>query len=154
MTAITMGQRIEILVVEDNPEDFETTRRAFAKAGLVNNIHRCADGDEALDYLFRRGRHADPGTSPRPGMILLDLNLPGTDGRQVLAQVKADDDLRRIPVIVLTTSADERDIQDCYRCGANSYMQKPVDLEGFMAAVQRLTDFWIGVVILPLQGAA
>jgi CheY-like chemotaxis protein len=154
MTSITVGQPIDILVVEDNPEDFETTRRAFAKAGLDNNIHRCVDGDEALDYLFRHGDYADPKTSPRPGMILLDLNLPGTDGRQVLARIKADDDLCRIPVIVLTTSADERDIQECYRFGANSYMQKPVDLEGFMAAVQRLTDFWIGVVILPIRVAA
>jgi two-component system response regulator len=154
MTSITVGQQIDILVVEDNPEDYETTRRAFAKAGMVNNIHHCADGDEALDYLFRRGTFADPADSPRPGMILLDLNLPGTDGREVLARIKADDDLRRVPVIVLTTSTDERDVQECYRCGANSYMQKPVDLEGFMAAVQRLADFWIGVVILPLPTAA
>ena len=84
----------------------------------------------------------------------MDLNLPGTDGRQVLEQIKTDEGLRNIPVIVLTTSTDERDIQACYRSGANSYIQKPVDLSGFMAAVQRLTDFWIGVVILPLQTAA
>lgn len=154
MTAITMGNQIDILIVEDNPEDYETTRRAFGKAGMTNNLRHCRDGDEALDYLFRRGAYQDPATSPRPGMILLDLNLPGTDGRQVLAQIKADDGLRDIPVIVLTTSSDERDIQDCYRSGANSYIQKPVDLGGFMAAVQRLTDYWIGVVILPLRQAA
>jgi len=151
MTELTVGHRFDILVVEDNPEDYETTRRAFAKAGMLNPMHRCKDGDEALDYLFRRGAYADAEKSPRPGMILLDLNLPGTDGRQVLAEIKADDGLRSIPVIVLTTSTDERDIQDCYRCGANSYMQKPVDLGGFMEAVQRLADFWIGVVILPLH---
>jgi len=154
MTTITVGRRIDILVVEDNPEDYETTLRAFNKAGVLNHIHHCTDGDEAVDYLFRRGKYANAKRSPRPGMILLDLNLPGTDGRQVLAQIKADEKLRNIPVIVLTTSADERDIEDCYRCGANSYMQKPVDLDRFMTAVQRLTDFWIGVVILPLDHAA
>jgi CheY-like chemotaxis protein len=154
MTTMTVGKRFDILVVEDNPEDYETTRRAFDRAGMVNPVRHCTDGDEALDYLFRRGRYADPAKSPRPGMILLDLNLPGTDGRQVLAEIKADPGLRSIPVVVLTTSADERDIQDCYSRGANSYIQKPVDLAGFLEAVQRLADFWIGVVILPLQGAA
>lgn len=151
MTAITLGQHINILVVEDNPEDYETTRRAFDKAGMKDSIRRCKDGDEALDYLYRRGPYEDAESSPRPGIILLDLNLPGTDGRQVLAQIKAEETLRDIPVIVLTTSTDERDIEDCYHRGANSYMQKPVDLSGFMGAVQRLTDYWIGVVVLPLH---
>ena len=138
-----------ILLVEDSPEDFETTERALRKSGLKNPIFRCADGDEALDFLHRRGRFADPETSPRPGVILLDLNLPGTDGREVLNEVKTDPDLRQIPVIVLTTSKDDRDIEVCYRCGANSYVQKPVDLEGFMKAIERLNDYWFEVVILP-----
>ncbi|HEV7519056.1 MAG TPA: response regulator, partial [Thermoanaerobaculia bacterium] len=114
-----------ILLVEDSPEDYEATERAFRKSGLKNPIHRCTDGDEALDYLFRRGAYADPARSPRPGIVLLDLNLPGTDGREVLETVKADDSLKQIPVIVLTTSADERDVQACYLAGANSYIQKP-----------------------------
>jgi two-component system response regulator len=135
-----------ILLVEDSPEDFETTERAFRRSGLKNPIIRCVDGDEALELLFRRGRFAD---APRPGVILLDLNLPGTDGREVLAEIKADPALKQIPVIVLTTSSDERDVQACYSAGASSYIQKPVDLDGFMQAIERLNDYWFEVVILP-----
>jgi CheY-like chemotaxis protein len=138
-----------ILLVEDSPEDFEATLRAFRKSGLKNSVVRCEDGDEALDYLHRRGKYANPDSSPRPGVILLDLNLPGTDGRQVLSDVKTDVSLRDIPVVVLTTSADERDISACYRAGANSYIQKPVDIDGFMKAIERLNGYWFEVVILP-----
>jgi two-component system response regulator len=137
-----------ILLVEDSPEDYETTERAFRRSGLKNPIQRCADGDEALDFLFRRGIHAD---APRPGVILLDLNLPGTDGREVLTEIKANADLKQIPVIVLTTSSDTRDVTACYSAGANSYIQKPVDLDGFMKAIERLNDFWFEVVILPKE---
>ena len=138
-----------ILLVEDRPEDFEATQRAFRKSGLKNPLLRCEDGDEALDYLHRRGEYADPASSPRPGVILLDLNLPGTDGRQVLSEIKGNELLRDIPVVVLTTSADERDITACYRAGANSYIQKPVDIDGFMKAIERLNGYWFEVVILP-----
>jgi CheY-like chemotaxis protein len=138
-----------ILLVEDSPEDFEATLRAFRKSGLKNTVLRCEDGDEALDYLYRRGEYADPANSPRPGVILLDLNLPGTDGRQVLNEIKGNEHLRDIPVVVLTTSADERDITACYRAGANSYIQKPVDIDGFMKAIERLNGYWFEVVILP-----
>lgn len=138
-----------ILLVEDSPEDFEATQRAFRKSGLKNPLVRCEDGDQALDYLFRRGEYADPARSPRPGVVLLDLNLPGTDGRQVLSEIKGDERLRDIPVVVLTTSADERDITACYRAGANSYIQKPVDIDGFMKAIERLNGYWFEVVILP-----
>jgi CheY-like chemotaxis protein len=138
-----------ILLVEDSPEDYQATVRAFTKAGLVNPIFRCADGDDALDFLRRRGRYAEPGRAPRPGVILLDLNLPGTDGREVLLEVKGDEALRTIPVIVLTTSGDERDVQGCYRAGANSYVQKPVSLDRFQQAVQRLKEYWFEIAILP-----
>jgi CheY-like chemotaxis protein len=138
-----------ILLVEDSPEDFEATERAFRRSGLKNPIYRCADGDEALDYLYRRGAYADPASAPRPGIILLDLNLPGTDGREVLETVKRDDSFKQIPVIVLTTSSDERDVQACYSAGANSYIQKPVDLDGFMKAIEHLNGYWFEVVILP-----
>jgi CheY-like chemotaxis protein len=138
-----------ILLVEDSPEDFEATQRAFRKSGLKNPLVRCEDGDQALDYLYRRGEYADPARSPRPGVVLLDLNLPGTDGRQVLSEIKGDERLRDIPVVVLTTSADERDITACYRAGANSYIQKPVDIDGFMKAIERLNGYWFEVVILP-----
>jgi two-component system response regulator len=139
-----------ILLVEDSPEDFETTRRALQRSGLQNPIHLCTDGDDALDFLHHRGRHADP-PSPRPGIVLLDLNLPGTDGRQVLEEIKSDAQLKQIPVVVLTTSADERDIAACYLAGANSYVQKPVDFAGFMFAIERLKGYWFEVVILPQE---
>jgi two-component system response regulator len=135
-----------ILLVEDSPEDFETAERAFRRSGLKNPIIRCADGDEALELLFRRGRFAD---APRPGVVLLDLNLPGTDGREVLTEIKGAPHLKHIPVIVLTTSSDDRDVQACYKAGASSYIQKPVDLDGFMRAIERLNDYWFEVVILP-----
>ncbi len=141
-----------ILLVEDSPEDSEAMQRAFRKAGLKNPILLCSDGDEALDFLHRRGRFADPAASPRPGIILLDLNLPGTDGRQVLEEIKATEGLKSIPVVVLTTSSDERDVSACYRAGANSYVQKPVNMEGFMHAIERLNGYWFEVVILPRQG--
>jgi two-component system, response regulator len=138
-----------ILLVEDTPEDAEATLRAFKKAGMANPIFHCTDGDDALDYLRQQGKYADPAKAPRPGMILLDLNMPGTDGREVLSEIKADEKLCQIPVIVLTTSADERDIQSCYRDGANSYIQKPVDMKGFLESIQRLVDYWYHIVLLP-----
>lgn len=138
-----------ILLVEDSPEDFEATVRAFKKSGLKNPIVRCEDGDSALDYLFRRGPWADPESSPRPGVILLDLNLPGTDGREVLQEIKKHEQLRHIPIIVLTTSNDDRDVEGCYQAGANSYVQKPVDMDGFIRAIERLNGYWFEVVVLP-----
>ncbi len=140
-----------ILVVEDSPEDYETTLRAFRRAGLRNRMLRCETGDEALDFLHRRGRYADPSMSPRPAIILLDLNLPGTDGRDVLIEIKRAEPLAPIPVVVLTTSSDTRDVQACYAAGANSYVQKPVDLDGFMEAIRLLSEYWFDVVILPRE---
>ena len=144
-----MSSQNLMLLVEDSPEDREATIRAFKKAGMANPINCCINGDDALDYLFQRGQYADVDKAPRPNLILLDLNMPGTDGRDVLAEVKKSDHLKSIPVIILTTSTDDRDIEGCYRMGANSYVKKPVDLEGFMRSVQRLKDYWFEVVILP-----
>lgn len=140
-----------ILLVEDSAEDVEATRRAFGRSGLRNPVQWCPDGDDALDYLRHRGRYAPPAPAPRPGIILLDLNLPGTDGRDVLEEIKGDPALRDIPVVVLTTSVDDKDVEACYRAGANSYVQKPVDLDGFMRAMQRLKDYWFEVVVLPRE---
>lgn len=145
----TLTHKQCILLVEDNPEDYEATLRAFKKAGVANPINRCEDGEEALDYLYQRGKFSDPETSPRPGIILLDLNLPGTDGREVLCEIKADPDLKQIPVVVLTTSTDDRDIRGCYSAGANSYIQKPVDLQGFVKAIEMLSGYWLQMTILP-----
>lgn len=138
-----------ILIVEDSPEDYEATARAFRKSNLANPLYRCETGKEALDYLLRLGVYADPEKSPRPGIILLDLNLPGVDGRDVLMQIKTNDQLKKIPVVVLTTSLDERDIEKCYADGANSYIHKPVNLSGLVTAIQRLRDYWFEIVVLP-----
>jgi len=142
-----------ILLVEDSPEDYEATVRAFKRSGLKNPIFRCEDGDGALDFLYQRGQYTDAEQAPRPGVILLDLNLPGTDGREVLTEIKRDENLRHIPVIVLTTSNDDRDVEACYQAGANSYIQKPVDMDGFLRAIERLKGYWFEVVVLP-QGTA
>ncbi|HSW11894.1 MAG TPA: response regulator [Solimonas sp.] len=140
-----------ILIVDDNFSDYEAAVRSLRKACIANPIMHCADGDDALDYLHRRGKFSDPASSPRPGVILLDLNLPGTDGKDILADIKHDPDLQMIPVVILTTSTDERDVQACYRMGANSYMKKRIDLQEFMAAIQRMSDFWLEIAILPRE---
>ncbi len=140
-----------MLMVEDSPEDYEITVRLLRRSGLVNPIHHCADGEDALDFLYRRGRYASEAEAPHPSLILLDLNLPGTDGREVLHTIKRDDRLKHIPVVILTTSADQRDIADCYQTGANSYICKPVGLEGLITATQRLKDYWFEIVLLPRE---
>ena len=146
------GDYPPLLLVEDSPEDRVATTRAFKKCGLMNPIVCCEDGDDALDYLHRRGKYTEPSSARRPGVILLDLNMPGTDGREVLAEIKADDALKTIPVIVLSTSTDARDISGSYSAGASSYMRKPVDMDGFAAAMQSMKQWWFDVVILPGTG--
>jgi CheY-like chemotaxis protein len=141
-----------ILIIEDSPEEYEATVRTFRKAGVANPIFHCQTGEEALDFLLRRGAFGDPRAAPRPGIILLDLNLPGTDGRETLREIKRAEGLRSIPVIVLTTSADDRDVDACYRDGANSYVQKPVDLGGFARALRVLRDYWLETALLPHRG--
>lgn len=138
-----------ILLVEDSPEDYEATIRAFRKSRFGNPMVRCETGEEALDYLYRRGAFKDESVYHRPCVILLDLNLPGTDGREVLKIIKTDENLKSIPVIVLTTSNDELDIERCYKDGANSYIQKPVDLDKYIIALKNLKEYWFEIVILP-----
>lgn len=138
-----------LLIVEDSPEDLEATLRALRKTGCEHPIVHCADGDEALDYLYRRGRFGARGTAPRPALVLLDLNLPGTDGREVLTEIKSNEPLRSIPIVIFTTSGDSRDVDACYRAGANGYVQKPVGVDGLVTALQHLEDFWFGVARLP-----
>ena len=138
-----------ILIVEDNDDDFIATMRAFKKSNLVNPVRRCTNGEQALDYLLQRGEFSAIGAAPRPNLVLLDLNLPGTDGREVLRAIKAAPELKKIPVIVLTTSNAEQDIEQCYAAGANSYVQKPVDFESFIRAIARLSEYWLNISILP-----
>jgi CheY-like chemotaxis protein len=143
------GKRVVILLAEDDPGDQELTRRALENDVLRTELKIVEDGEEALDYLHRRGKFAEPGAAPRPDLILLDLNMPKLGGREVLAQLKNDPSLGRIPVVVLTTSSQETDILKSYDLGCNSYIQKPVDMEQFMSAVRRLEDYWFDVVTLP-----
>ncbi|MGW6333920.1 response regulator, partial [Nocardia rhamnosiphila] len=140
------GQPIDILLVEDDPGDELMTREAFEDNKIGNTLHVAHDGQEALDFLYRVGPYAD---APRPDLILLDLNLPKYDGRQVLEKIKADSDLSHIPVVVLTTSAAEEDILRSYKLHANAYVTKPVDLDQFVAAIKQIDDFFVQVVRLP-----
>ncbi|MFF8941667.1 response regulator [Streptomyces sp. NPDC014864] len=137
---------IDVLLVEDDPGDELMTREAFEDNKIGNTLHVVRDGEEALDFLYRRGEHA---AAPRPDLILLDLNLPKYDGRQVLERIKSDPDLVHIPVVVLTTSAAEEDILRSYKLHANAYVTKPVDLDQFIAAVRQIDDFFVQVVRLP-----
>ena len=140
------ARSIEILLVEDNPGDARLTIEAMREAKMSNRIHVVEDGVEAMQFLRREGRFGD---APRPDLILLDLNPPKKDGRQVLAEVKADPALRRIPVVVLTTSRAEEDVLRAYDLHANCYITKPVDLAQFMKIVAQIEEFWIKVVVLP-----
>jgi CheY-like chemotaxis protein len=140
------GRAIDILLVEDDPGDELITREAFEHNKLQNRLHVAHDGEQGLDYLYKRGEFAD---APRPDLILLDLNLPKYDGRQLLEKVKSDPDLARIPIVVLTTSAAEEDILKSYKLHANAYVTKPVDLDQFMKAVRQIDEFFVQVVRLP-----
>ena len=138
-----------ILVIEDSDEDFEALTRTLKKATVPCLIDRCVDGEEALDYLNQRGDYCEPGAAARPSLILLDLNLPGTDGRDVLVNIKQTEALKTIPVVILTTSSNPRDVQTCYRYGVNSYLLKPMSLSRFQQVIQTLVEYWFGIVLLP-----
>jgi CheY-like chemotaxis protein len=136
----------QVLLVEDDPGDELITREAFEENKVRNVLHVVRDGEEALDFLYRRGRYAG---APRPGLILLDLNLPRFDGREVLAQIKSDPELMAIPVVVLTTSEAEEDIMRSYQLHANAYVTKPVDFDQFLSVVRQIDDFFVSLVRLP-----
>jgi CheY-like chemotaxis protein len=143
---MTIGHPIEVLLVEDDPGDELITREAFEDNKIGNTLHVAHDGLEALDFLYQRGEHAD---KPRPDLILLDLNLPKYDGRQVLEKIKGDPELRAIPVVILTTSSAEEDILRSYKLFANAYVTKPVDLDQFMSVIRQIDEFFVTVVRLP-----
>lgn len=150
MADAALGRPIEILLVEDSPGDVRLTREALKSGKIRNLLHVVADGVEAMAFLRREGDYADAG---RPDLILLDLNLPRKNGREVLAEIKVDKDLRRIPVVVLTISQAERDILDAYDLNCNCYIIKPVDLDQFLEVVYAIEHFWLTVVTLPPDGA-
>ena len=140
------GKPIEILLVEDNPADVRLTEEALKNGKVTNNLNVVSDGVEALNFLNRKGKYSD---APRPGLMLLDLNLPKKRGCEVLEEIKKDPSLRRIPVVVLTISKSEKDIMKSYNHHANCYITKPVDLDQFIDVVKSIEDFWLTVVKLP-----
>jgi chemotaxis family two-component system response regulator Rcp1 len=146
MRRAATGRPVEILLVEDNPGDVRLTAEALRDDKVCNHLHVVGDGTEALAFLRREGKYAD---APRPDLVLLDLHLPGKSGHEVLAEIKKDVRLRRIPVVVLTTSDTDEDVVRSYDLCANCHIKKPVDLEGFMAVVRSIDEFWFSIVRLP-----
>ena len=141
-----IGRPAEVLLVEDSPGDVRLTREALKEGKVRNNLSVVSDGVEAMEFLRREGKYKD---APRPDIVLLDLNMPREDGREVLAEMKGDEALKRIPVVVLTTSEAEQDILRTYDLHANCYLTKPVDLEQFISIVKSVEDFWLTIVQLP-----
>jgi CheY-like chemotaxis protein len=139
-------QPIEILLVEDSPADTELAQEVLRDAKVANVVHAVDNGDDAIAFVRRTGRFAD---RPRPDLVLLDLNLPGRDGREVLEEIKEDPELRTIPVIVLTTSAEARDVERAYMSYVNAYITKPLNLDAFAAVARSIEDFWLTLVRLP-----
>jgi CheY-like chemotaxis protein len=148
MTEQLMGRPAEILLVEDNPGDVRLTKMALQAGRISNNLHVVQDGVEAMAFLRRQGAHAD---APRPDLLLLDLNLPRKDGREVLGELAADEDLKRIPVVILTLSREDADILRTFDLGAKSYIIKPVDVEQLIGIVTLLKGYWSGIVEQPEQ---
>jgi CheY-like chemotaxis protein len=150
MIDLAKAKPIDILLVEDNDGDARLTEEALKESKLLNSLYRVKDGVEAIDFVYRQNGFA---TAPRPDLILLDLNLPKKDGREVLAELKANDDLKTIPIVVLTTSGMEEDVLRSYQLHANCYITKPVDLDKFLIIVRRLENFWLSIVKLPSKAA-
>jgi len=160
-------QRSPLLIVEDSNEDFEAFQRYLLRwhppsvdistDSMQSNatsfipLYRCVNGEQALAFLFHRDQYANPENAPRPGLILLDLNLPGTDGREVLCQIKRDSNLKTIPVIVFTTSSSPKDVESCYQKGANSYIIKPINFNQLKQSIQTILDFWFTANTLPVD---
>ncbi|WP_460204387.1 response regulator [Scytonema sp. NUACC21] len=132
-----------LLVVEDSNEDFKMLQRLMKRLAVQNPIYRCTNGDEVLDFLYQEGDYQDPKIAPRPSVILLDLNLPGIDGRDLLQRLKQDRSLREIPIVVFTTSSNPMDIELCYQKGANGYLIKPMDFQNLQKTIQAFVDYWL-----------
>jgi CheY-like chemotaxis protein len=147
----TNQNSVVILLADDDEDDRLLTADALREAKVVNAMRTVNDGEELMDYLYHRGKYALPALSPRPGLILLDLNMPKKDGREALREMKADPELRSIPVVVLTTSGTENEIQGIYDLGASSFVVKPVTFEGFVYAMRVATEYWFQIVALPTQ---
>ena len=145
------GSPITILMADDDQDDCLLVKDAFKESRLANDLRFVEDGEDLLDYLYHRGKHAGVSSSPRPGLILLDLNMPRKDGREALRDIKSDPDLRSIPVVVLTTSKQEEDIYRSYNLGASSFITKPVTFEGLVEVMKSLGKYWLEIVELPRE---
>ncbi|TAG92494.1 MAG: response regulator [Oscillatoriales cyanobacterium] len=143
-----VSQTPPLLIVEDSHEDFEAIQRFLGKSSVAIPVYRCVNGEQALAFLYRTGIYSNGKDSPRPGLIVLDLNLPGTDGREVLRQIKQDSNLKTIPVVVFTTSNNPKDVEDCYQYGVNKYIVKPIDFRQLKQNVQTIVDYWFEVTSL------
>lgn len=143
------GRPITILLADDDADDRMMAGEALAESRLANDLRFVEDGEELMDYLYRRGRYSDPDSAPRPGLILLDLNMPRKDGREALTEIKGDPELRKIPVVVLTTSQAEEDIYRTYDLGVNSFITKPVMFESLVNVMRALGTYWFEIVELP-----
>jgi len=152
MTCENIKERIPILLVEDDEDDIHFVQRAFRKGKILNKLYVVRDGEEAVEFLRHTGRYANKAEAPRPGFILLDLNMPRMNGREVLDKIKKDKDLRRIPVVVLTTSDTKKDVFDSYDHGANTYITKPVEFDKFFDAVITLGKYWLSIAEVPNGG--
>ena len=142
-------QNQPLLVVEDSDEDFEALARMMRQAAVANPVYRCLDGEEALEFLYHEGEYKNTQKAPRPSLILLDLNLPGTDGREILEHIKQNDRFKAIPVVVFTTSSNPKDIEACYSQGVNGYIVKPMNTQRLREIVQIFIDYWFKAVELP-----
>jgi CheY-like chemotaxis protein len=150
---MTDPRPITILIADDDAEDRELAQRSLRAARLDNDLRFVCDGEELMDYLLRRGRYADPASSPRPGLLLLDLQMPKRDGFACLRELRGDPSLRSLPVVILTTSSAERDVFNSYDLGVNSYITKPVTFVGLVAAMTAIADYWFRIVALPGETA-
>lgn len=148
-TMLTQAKPITILMAEDDPDDQLLAREALEESMIANNLHIVENGEELIDYLKHRGKYSDPASAPRPGLILLDLNMPRMDGREALRIIKTDPELHTIPVVVLTTSKAEEDILRMYEVGANSYIIKPVTFEGLVEVMRTIRRYWFEIIELP-----
>ena len=146
---MTIENQQPLLIIEDSDEDFTALTRMIAKANLSNPIYRCEDGEEALNFLYHEAEYADEILSPRPSLIVLDLNLPGIDGREVLAKLKQDRNLQNIPVVILSTSSNPKDVDACYRHGVSGYIVKPMDIKRLNQSVTTFLTYWFKTVELP-----
>lgn len=149
LEGVSLVRKPALLIVEDSDDDFEAYQRYLSRSELKVPVYRCIDGDDAIAFLYQTGKYVDPDSAPQPGLIWLDLNLPGTDGREVLSQIKQDSNLKRIPVVIFSTSSDPKDIKICYERGIAGYVTKPTNTSQLKRNIEMVLNYWFTVCNLP-----